>query len=346
VNQNTILIVDDEQSAHETISSILDGLGYRLEKAVNGLEALEKARAVVPDLILLDVMMPGLNGFDVCRSLRGNSLLREVPILLLTALDDRESRLNGLEAGADDYISKPFNSHELRARVKTIIRLNRYRTLLEQREALKDMAARAARMQEEERTRISREIHDDIGEALTLHQIELNLLLDKLSTAPDDLRELLRRLIGDTSKVFSKLQIIAQNLRPPALDALPITEALRAFCADVSNRSMLPIHFDADENIPETADLIKVTLYRVLQESLVNVVRHSNANQSWVTLNFDEEGYCLIIQDNGRGITMEDQKEAGLGLRGMKERVALSGGMFNLHSVPDRGTIITVRFPP
>jgi putative two-component system response regulator len=80
---------------------------------------------VIPDLILLDVMMPGMDGFEVCRRLRADSVLGEVPILMITALDDRSSRLQGIQAGADDFITKPIDSVELLARVQGITRLNR-----------------------------------------------------------------------------------------------------------------------------------------------------------------------------------------------------------------------------
>jgi putative two-component system response regulator len=128
-----ILIVDDEPSGRQTLESILEGQGYQIEMAENGVEALEKARQILPDVILLDVMMPGMNGFEVCRRLRNDQLLAEIPIIMLTALDDRKSLLSGLEAGADDYITKPYDRYELRARLLGITRLNRYRKLLDER---------------------------------------------------------------------------------------------------------------------------------------------------------------------------------------------------------------------
>jgi two-component system, cell cycle response regulator len=129
----TILIVDDEPLGRETLNALLQPQGYRLEFAAAGPEALEQAQAHLPDLILLDVMMPGMDGFEVCRRLRASPQLREVPVILLTALDDRASRLQGIEAGADDFITKPFDRIELRARVRTITRLNRYQHLLHER---------------------------------------------------------------------------------------------------------------------------------------------------------------------------------------------------------------------
>ncbi len=129
----TILIVDDEPSGRETLAALLHKQGYQLAYASDGRGALAQAAALNPDLILLDVMMPGMDGFEVCRHLRSTPGLAEVPVILITALDDRDSRLQGIEAGADDFISKPFDRVELRARIRAITRLNRYRRLVHER---------------------------------------------------------------------------------------------------------------------------------------------------------------------------------------------------------------------
>lgn len=130
---STILIVDDDLAGRQTLEAVLDGQGYRLELAENGLQAIEMARKLLPDVILLDVMMPGMDGFEVCQRIRSEPILAEIPIIMLTALDDRKSLLDGLESGADDYITKPYDRHELRARLTGITRLNRYRKLLDER---------------------------------------------------------------------------------------------------------------------------------------------------------------------------------------------------------------------
>ncbi len=128
-----VLIVDDEYSGRQTLESILDGEGYNIEMAENGLQAIEKAKQLLPDVILLDVMMPGMTGFEVCQHIRNDPLVAEIPIIILTALDDRDSLLNALKAGADDFISKPFDRFELRARLLGITRLNRYHKLVKER---------------------------------------------------------------------------------------------------------------------------------------------------------------------------------------------------------------------
>jgi two-component system cell cycle sensor histidine kinase/response regulator CckA len=129
----TILIVDDSLDARLVLQTLLSNQGYSLAFAADGFEGLQKAADLIPDLILLDVMMPGMDGLEVCRNLRANPLLCDVPIIMVTALEDRDMRLQGIIAGADDFISKRFDSTELRARVRTITRLNRYRHLLGER---------------------------------------------------------------------------------------------------------------------------------------------------------------------------------------------------------------------
>ena len=131
-----ILIVDDHAANRETLTELLDVEGYRLFDAADGPAALRSAVELAPDLILLDVMMPGMDGFEVCRRLRADERTAEVPVILVTALDDQASRLAGIEAGADDFITKPFNRAELRARVRTITRLNRFARLHRERAKL------------------------------------------------------------------------------------------------------------------------------------------------------------------------------------------------------------------
>ncbi|HNB36214.1 MAG TPA: response regulator [Anaerolineales bacterium] len=129
----TILIVDDESAGRETLEAILDGEGYNLIMASSGAQALELARQTPPDVILMDVMMPGMTGFEACRHIRADARLAEVPIIILTALDDRKSLLDGLESGADDFLTKPYDRYELRTRLMGLMRLNRYRKLVDER---------------------------------------------------------------------------------------------------------------------------------------------------------------------------------------------------------------------
>ncbi len=114
-----ILVVDDEVSLQETLTYKLEKEGYQVEVAGDGLTALALARSTHPDLVILDVMLPGMDGFEVCRNLRQES---NIPVLMLTARDDEIDRVVGLEVGADDYLPKPFSMRELIARVKALLR--------------------------------------------------------------------------------------------------------------------------------------------------------------------------------------------------------------------------------
>ncbi len=137
-NKPIVLIVDDEIIVRDTLDALL-GENYQLYFAENGMDGLALATQIQPDAILLDVMMPKIDGYEVCRQIRASQVLTEIPIIMITALDDRNSRLKGLHAGADDFLTKPFDGMELTARLQTITRLNRYRHIVEQRNQLKGM---------------------------------------------------------------------------------------------------------------------------------------------------------------------------------------------------------------
>lgn len=130
----SVLVIDDDVHIREFLSDLLKREQCLVRAAASGIEGIAAAQQELPDLILLDVMMPDLDGFSVCRMLRDDPKTAEVPIIMITALDDRESRLEGVRAGADEFLSKPVEQSELRLRVRTMQRINRYRRLIEERE--------------------------------------------------------------------------------------------------------------------------------------------------------------------------------------------------------------------
>lgn len=342
---STLLIVDDNASARETLIAMLESENYQIELAQDGFQALQMLNKLQPDLILLDVMMPGMDGYEVCRRIRATPLLAEVPIILLTALDDRASLLKGIEVGADDFLSKPVDRYELTARVRTITRLNRYRTLMEQRENLNKMTARLVAAQEEERQRISRELHDDLGQALTTQMISLRNLQDDLSAPPKVLFERLQALHVQSYEIFVKIRRLAQDLRPPVLDALGLKVSMQTYCAEFTRRTHLPISFEVDDALPPLPDVYNITLYRVLQEALNNIVKHAQASKVWVDLSMEDERLVtLTIQDNGMGFEPERSTSGGMGLTNMNERVSIAGGRLSINSLPKRGTILSAQF--
>jgi putative two-component system response regulator len=120
-----VLVVDDHAPSRMSAMALLSVEGYHVEQANCGQSALSRVSQCQPDLILLDVMMPGLDGFEVCRQLKGNDHTRLIPVVFVTALGDREARLQGIESGGDDFLTKPFDQLELSARVKSLIHQKR-----------------------------------------------------------------------------------------------------------------------------------------------------------------------------------------------------------------------------
>jgi signal transduction histidine kinase len=342
---STVLIVDDDPTARETLVAMLEGEDYDLQLAKDGVQALQMLEQIQPDLILLDVMLPLMDGFEVCRRIRSTPQLAEVPIIMLTALDDRDSLLRGLDSGADDFLSKPIDRRELTARVRTITRLNRYRTLVEQRGNIRQMAERVVAAQEEERQRISRELHDDLGQALTTHLLALRNLQEDLSIPVEVMFAQLQSLYEQSYEILVKIRRLARDLRPPVLDALGLKVALQTYCTEFTRRTHLPVIFEADPALPELPDAYKLTLYRTLQEALTNVVKHARASQVWVELSREDDMVNLTVQDNGIGMEEETSRSNGIGLEGLRERITVAGGSLKISSAPKRGTILSAQFP-
>ena len=131
-----ILIVDDIPQNVDLVRSLMQAEGYEVASASNGLEALAQVAAAPPDLILLDIMMPTLDGYAVCRQLKARPETRLVPIVLITALGDEADKLLGIEAGADDFLTKPFSQAELKARVRSLLKLKAFTDELEYAETM------------------------------------------------------------------------------------------------------------------------------------------------------------------------------------------------------------------
>ena len=122
MNAKHILIVEDEQPIREMISFALAGVGYEVREAADARQAQAAISERLPDLILLDWMLPGISGIDFARRLKKEDLTRELPIIMLTARAEEEDKVQGLESGADDYITKPFSPRELVARIRAVLR--------------------------------------------------------------------------------------------------------------------------------------------------------------------------------------------------------------------------------
>ncbi len=136
MNRSKILVVDDEQMNVELLEGMLSK-EYDIVTAMSGTEALIKVEKTYPDLVLLDIMMPNMNGYAVCKNLKGSPRTMSIPVVMVTALKEKEDRIKAIEAGADDFLSKPVDMYELNARVKSLLRVKEFHdNLMEERERL------------------------------------------------------------------------------------------------------------------------------------------------------------------------------------------------------------------
>src|SRR5881409_3213174 len=131
-----LLIVEDDLDISNMLKIYFTGLGYDVDAAVRGSEALEKTKQALPHLIVLDIMLPDIDGYEVCRTLRTNLRTSHIPVIFLTQKDERSDKLQGLELGADDYITKPFDIEELKLRVQGAIKRSERESLTDPRSGL------------------------------------------------------------------------------------------------------------------------------------------------------------------------------------------------------------------
>ncbi len=120
-----VLIVDDEMAILLPLKRSLEAEGYKVIEAYDGYEAIERSKIDVPELIILDLMLPGIDGFEVCARLKKDALTEKIPVIMLTAKDEIRDKVDGLEMGADDYVTKPFNLTELKARIRNVLKRSR-----------------------------------------------------------------------------------------------------------------------------------------------------------------------------------------------------------------------------
>jgi signal transduction histidine kinase len=215
--------------------------------------------------------------------------------------------------------------------------------LTSKNERLQQLFQSAVAAREDERRRLARELHDETGQALTSLLLRLKAL--QAERDPDVMADRVNGLRYLTSQTLENVRRLAADLRPAALDDLGLVPAIRAHLAAVAEQARLEIRLEAREGQARLAPELEIVLYRAVQESLTNVVRHACAGQVDVCLEQGPDDVCLTVRDDGRGLEPDAAGNGGLGLEGMRERVALAGGSFLARSLPAGGTEIVLRLP-
>lgn len=210
--------------------------------------------------------------------------------------------------------------------------------------AARELSGRVITAQEEERRRLARDLHDDLSQRLALLAVDVELL--HRSETSESATARLDQMAARVRDLSADVHRLSHQLHPAKLDQLGLVAAAGSWCRDLARQSGLAIDFRADD-VPSalSADL-RLCLYRIVQEALNNVVRHSGASAARVRLSAVDASLRLEIADNGRGFTIDPAASAvGLGLLGMRERVRLVGGTLEVHSRPGEGTRVEVTVP-
>ncbi|MEI6290283.1 MAG: response regulator [Chloroflexota bacterium] len=357
MSQHSILIIDDEENLYDYLEFSLRDDDVKVYSSRTGQEALEIAKKVLPDLVLLDVMLPGMDGFEICKNMRSNLLLADIPVVMITALDDHDSRLYGFQVGVDEFLSKPVDQIELRTRIQTILRLNRYRKSLEERtffaetlesknKQLKDLAQHLIEIQETERRFVAAELHDYMGQMLT----GLKLMIEMAESQTGDG---LIKTLENAKKTITELSVRTRNLsldlRPAMLDDFGLFAALEWLFERYSLQTKIKIiHQQRFTNDRRFTRAIETAAFRIIQESLTNVARYAHVDEVEVDIVVNDELQIRII-DHGRGFDMDVEKSGqsfphSNGLSGMRERATLLGGSITITSQPGVGTTVQAIF--
>lgn len=367
-----ILIVDDTELSLNLLTDLLDVAGYSVRQAQYGEMALLSAQASAPDLILLDIRMHGMDGYEVCRKLKADTRTSEIPIIFLSALDDTEAKLKGFQLGAVDYIAKPYQAEEVLARVRTHLELRklqlnleemvRTRTkqleaeivertqatqeLLESRQMCQELSWHMEEVREEERKRIARELHDELGQVLTVQRIDLVQLASQCDMPAHKIQEKLNSIIRMLDQVADTARSISENLRPGMLDMLGLAAAVDHHVEKFMAATQINCKLIMNRSEFDTSAKVATAVFRILQESLTNVARHARAKNVEIQLVGLNNELILIVQDDGCGIpeNLVGQRR-GFGMMGMQERAKLLGGGFLVESKPGKGTRIEANFP-
>lgn len=356
--KSRILVVDDVSKNLQVVGTMLRNEGYHVMPATSGLQALERAQAQPPDLILLDLMMPEMDGLQVCQRLKSEAATRQIPVIFLTASNEMEHLVKGFAAGAVDYITKPFNPPELLARVSTHLELQHARARL--------------REMNDEKNEFMGIVAHDLKNPLGAIQGYAELILEEpdiprgeLEDCAGRIRETSRRMTEMVQELLdaNRIERGEMKVKIASTDLAPIVraaaEAQRARAG--AKQQVLGVEGDAG-SVLALAD--PEVIYRVLENLVSNAVKYSPPGKAiQVRLRRQEQAVRSEVQDEGPGLSLDDQKKlfgkfarlsakptggehsTGLGLSIVKRMVESMNGQVWCESEPGRGALFVVQLP-
>lgn len=285
-NKATILIVDDNQNNLKVLCEAIADSGWEILVANDGESAIEQAEYAHPDLILLDVMMPGIDGFDTCQHLKSNSLTREIPIIFMTALSDTIDKVKGLSIGGVDYVTKPFHTEEVLARINVHLQLRSLNKQLEEQKL--DLEKRVAARTNE----LSQALHELQQSQLQLVQSEKMSTLGQLvASVAHEINNPVGFITGNlshladyTHKIINHLQIYRRHYSEPAIE---ITQNEKEICLD-----------ELIKEIPDIISSMEVGIDRIsnISTSLRNFSRSDTSSKVEFDIHQGIESTLMILK--------------------------------------------------
>ncbi|NJO39448.1 MAG: response regulator [Cyanobacteria bacterium CRU_2_1] len=358
-SKGDILLVDDTPDNLRLLSVMLTDQGYDVRSVKSGSAALMGAQGQPPDLILLDINMPGMSGYEVCQHLKANPVTEDIPVIFISALNEVFDKVKAFTTGGVDYITKPFQVEEVLVRVENQLSRRRLQAQLqaqndrlqhaeaELRRSLEQERALNQRIEEmatlEERNRIARDIHDSLGHALVALNIQIETTLTLWRDAPDRAYEFLVEAKQLGSEALKAVRQSVSDMRSDPLQGKLLEGAIATLTQEFHNTIGIEPECHIQLSRPLSHQLSTV-IYRIVQEGLTNICKHANATAVTIQLQSDESGLQLILRDNGKGFRISENR-TGFGLQGMQERIDAVGGHLEITSAPGAGCQIVASFP-
>ena len=371
-NGKSILILDDRAADRELLATLLGHAGYSVTEASSGDEALAVARAEHPDLVITDVLMPGMNGYEFLRRLSDHPETDDIPVVFCTVhhVEDAVRQL-AATCGVSHFIPKPsapatvvgtvgealgsarissvpldganFDSEELRLlNARLVEQVGQLDAANAERRKLLGQLVHA---HEEEHKRIAEGLHDDSVQTVVALRMRLETLAAR-TTEPGQAREL-EALRDAAGEAVDRLRSLLFEVQPVDLEQNRVSVALAVILERASIEDDLKCEL-ADKTTRRPCLAIRALLYRVGREAIANVRKHAKATSVTVDLEDDGDGFCMVVEDDGDGFDAEKGvrvRPGHLGLAELRERVEIVGGRLNVESKPGAGTVLRVWVP-
>ncbi|NLO19151.1 MAG: response regulator [Ignavibacteria bacterium] len=366
-----ILVIDDLESNLQVAGNILVEAGYEISLSIDGRKGLEIAKRTIPDLILLDLVMPNIDGFEVCRQLKSQSETTEIPVIFLTSMKNTDNVIKGFELGAVDYIIKPANKQETLARVKTHLDLKRSKeTILMQNKQLKNLI--------EERNGFFTISSNHLMNPLNLIKgyNDLIKIFDSKNTNSSDLKRLTQQIDSEIKAVssivndFLYLYNLEEGNFPSIAESFNINmligKVIKDFEADIKAKRLIVEH-ETDLSKTTHALAVKEKMEVVFKHLISNAIKYSSFYRSisiTSTEIFDRKKFIRVeIKDQGVGMNEEDLKNifnkyaqlsptptnneqtVGLGMATVKKLVDEMGVQIQIESQESYGTMVKLLVP-